>query len=455
MANTQTTIRVIRFEGVSTLTCCQVFQNSEQIESLLPIISEKRVKIQDESIYRIVAFSGSTHFSVSFKSNLLDEDGMFWLPLVQDSDDFIESHVENADEPRVLILVHKKIVEENKSHLVTEESAYDYDFMPEIKLDYSESTYNAGDCIDILSGNQRFEEGLRAGSIEGISKEEMGFAGDFGQENFGRERFQKYSSFENENIENFEPFQDSPLILLKSIETHDDQLQNPEINHSKMLEMSINYQSSLNTHKKFAESILQEVEKKNSQLTQALNDISSLKTQKYKLEIENNYLKGMNNGFIGAQIDELVNELGACKKRIWELEQGTESNENKHGTRSKLEGIIKAECEKLNAGLVVKDEEEVFSVYGKKYNLLLKDGKLVCRLGSVYKDFHQVLLSHKSENKSIVQKTSKSPFRKNLCELNSSIDTPRSLSRPIDPALGKLKKQNVLKRGVNNTKKVV
>lgn len=454
MSNTQTTIRVIRFEGVSTLTCCQVFQDNEQIESLLPIISEKRVKVQDNSIYRIVAFSGLTHFSVSFKSNLLDEDGMFWLPLVQDNDDFIENHVENAEEPRVLILVHKKTVEENKSQLVTEESVYEYEFMPEIKLDYSEGAYNAAECVGILSASQRGDGGIRPAGFEAGCREDMGFTGEFGKENFER-RIQNYSSIGD--IENFEPFQDTPLILLKSIENHDDQFQNPEINHSQMLEMSINYQSSLNTHKKFAESILQEIEKKNSQLTEALNDISSLKSQKYRLEIENNYLKGMNNGFIGAQIDELVNELGACKKRIWELEQETESKENKHttGTGSKLEGIIKAECEKFNAGVVVKDEEEVFSVYGKKYNLLLKDGKLVCRLGSIYKDFHQVLLMHKSENKPAVQKTSKSPFRKNLCELNSSIDTPRSVNRPIDPALGKLKKQNVIKRGVSSIKKVV
>lgn len=453
MAKTQISIRVIRFEGVSTMTSCLVFQDSEQLESLLPIISEKRIKVNDKSIYRILAFSGSSHFSVSFSSNLLDEDGMFWLPLFQNQDDFIQFQMEEVDEPRVLILVHKKTVEDGKSQLITEESANDYEFMPEIKLDYSESGSNVRDSISIVSAKDRIEEFNEIGAAEKNLAVGFRYSEGYRQESFDRERIHKYSSIGN--IENLELFQDTPLITLKSVENHEDLAHNSEINHSQMLEMSINYQSSLNTHKRFAESILQEMEEKSSQLTKALTEISLLKLDIQKLEIENNYLKGMNNGFIGAQIDDLVNEIGTCKKKIWELERRSDFKENLDDSERKLELIIKAECEKFNSGVVVKEDEEVFSIYGRKYNILIKNGKLVCRLGSIYKDFRQVLLEHKSESRPVVQNQTKSPFRKNLCEINSSSETPRSMSKSIDPTFGKPKKQIVLKRVPNNNKKLI
>jgi hypothetical protein len=356
-----------------------VLQDTNAIESLLPIISEKRIKIEEASIYQVKAFSGITEYSVSFPSTLLDEDGMFWLPLFQSSNDYIEALLEDVNDPRVLILVHKKSVEEGKSQLVTEESAQDYEFMPEIKLEYSENPYSSQDLCP-----------------------------------------------------------ETPLLLLKSVEASED-FQNP-LTNEKMLEISIHYQETLNTHKSFTEKILQDLEEKNSQLSNALNEISALSAQVRRLESENNYLRAMNNGFITAQITELVSQVELFKTKAKQLET------EKYSNSGQLENLLKAECEKFNIE-PVKDEEEVFLLNGKKFLISLKNGKVVCRVGNIFKDFRQALMENKNENKNAVNNLSKNCFRKNLAELNASVETPRSSSRLNENSFnGKTKKTQGVKR---------
>ena len=377
-------IRVIRFEGLPSITNCEIYQDSNLIEKLLPIVSEKRIKLLPEIKYQVVAESEGRQFSVGFKSLLFEDDGMFWLPLFEGAEDFLKEQPEEVSAPRVLILAHKKLVEEGRSNLVTEESALDYEFMPEIKLDYCENTM-------VINDDQAID------FSETVSVKETS------QLSFEPEEKNSYSSKDQE-------VQNSTL--------------NPDQPPDKLLEISIYYQESLNNHKKFAESILQEIDGKNRELSEAMNEISQLKQQVQKFEVENNYLKTMANGFIGVQINELVSQLQYYKEKVEEIE--------KSQNFSTVEEMVRNECEKMGFEPPIRECEEVFNMGGKKINLFMKGGKVFCRVGNGCKEFRQVVVELSSENKPVVTNTSKSPFRKNLVELNASVDTPRGLNKGTD-----------------------
>lgn len=381
-------IRVIRFEGVPNISSCLVLQSDDSIENLLPIVSEKRIKLLPDIKYQVVAESENGKFSVSFSSALFEDDGMFWLPLFTTNEDFLTIQPEEVSAPRVLILAHKKVVEEGKSNLVTEESALDYEFMPEIKLDYCENT--------IIIHEDKYPDYADSLSIKEHSQ----------------------LSFDTD---------EKPLYTSKDPETHPTI---PEHQSDKLIEISVYYQESLNNHKKLAENMIREIENKNQQLSEAMNEITHLKTQVQKIELENNYLKTMANGFIGIQITELVNQLQFYKEKVKELD-------NSHNF-SPIEEIAKNECTKMGLDPPVKDNEEVFVLNGKKLNLFLKAGKLFCRNGTGCKEFRQVIMELNSENQPVVNNSSKSPFRKNLGEFNSCADTPRGMSKGIGD--GKLRK---------------
>lgn len=377
-------IRVIRFEGVPCISNCEIYQDDMLIEKLLPIVSEKRIKLLPEIKYKVVAESENKQFSVSFKSLLFEDDGMFWLPLFESAEDFLSEQPEEVNSPRVLILAHKKLVEEGKSNLVTEESALDYEFMPEIKLDYCENTMiiNDDQCID----------------------------------------FSETVSVKESSQLSFEP-EEKILFLSKDQETQNSAL-NPDQSSDKLLEISIYYQESLNNHKKFTENILQEIDNKNRELSEAMNEISELKQQVHKFEVENNYLKTMSNGFIGVQINELVSQLQFYKEKVKEIE--------KSQNFSPVEEMVRNECEKMGFEPPIRECEEVYVMSGKKINLFVKGGKLYCRTGNGCKEFRQMVMELNSENKPVVSNMSKSPFRKNLGELNASVDTPRGLCKGLD-----------------------
>lgn len=380
-------IRVIRFEGVPNISSCEVLQNGNTVENLLPIVSEKRIKLLPDIKYQVVANSENGKFSVSFLSGLFEDDGMFWLPLFINKEDFLSVQPDEVSAPRVLILAHKKVVEEGKSNLVTEESALDYEFMPEIKLDYCENT--------IIIHEDKFPDYSESLSIKEHSQ----------------------LSFEtDEKILNTSKDPESyPTI--------------PEHQSDKLIEISIYYQESLNNHKRLAENMIREIEDKNQQLADAMTEITNLKTQVQKIEIENNYLKTMANGFIGVQITELASQLQYYKDKVKEVHDS-------HNFSS-IEEIVKSECARMGLEPPVKDNEEVFVLGGKKINLFLKAGKLFCRTGNACKEFRQVVMELNSENRPVVSNCSKSPFRKNLGEFNSCVETPRGLSKGFDNGKGR------------------
>ena len=60
----------------------------------------------------------------------------------------------------------------------------------------------------------------------------------------------------------------------------------------------------------------------------------------------------------------------------------------------------------------------------------------MCRTGASYKELHIVLDENNTENKPIVRNLpSKSPYRKHLTDLNTSMDTPKFICKTQETLL--------------------
>ncbi|OMJ73249.1 hypothetical protein SteCoe_28090 [Stentor coeruleus] len=388
-------VRVIRFEGIETFTNCEVLLNENTLETLFPILSDKSFIVNSNGKYQILLSQGEEKYSVSFSIHLFEDDGMVWLPMFYKSYDYLLEQPEEVYEPRVLLLVHKREMEEIYSAIVTEESGMDQDLMPEIKLNYEENTMIIYEDKDEPSFNESSK--LDCNHTE-------------------------------EHIETSKGPIDTEICTQINDKTED-----------KLLEISISFQESLTKQKQYTDKILEEVEEKNKELSLALSQILGLKAQITRFEIENSYLKSLNNGLIGTQISELLVELETYKKKIEELEnKRSESRTSVIKERSEelIERALRAECEKMNISILNKEPEEVYTINGKKFNILLRNGKLQCRVGNIYKDLRTCIEDPNSEAKQIVHNNyPKSPLRKNLAELNSSIETPRTTSKLGENAL--------------------
>lgn len=382
-------VRLIRFEGIETFSNCEILLNDNKIDTLFPILSDKSFIINSNGKYQILLSQGEEKYSVSFSIHLFEDDGMVWLPMFYKSYDYLLEQPEEVYEPRVLLLVHKRQMEEIYSAIVTEESGMDQDLMPEIKLNYEENTM-----------------------IIYEDKDEPSFNGSCKLD----------CSRTEEHIETSKGPIDTEFCTQINDKTED-----------KLLEISISFQESLAKQKHFTDKILEEVEEKNKELSLALSQILGLKTQLTRFEIENSYLKSLNNGLIGTQISDLLSELETYKKKLEDSEEKRSESHTpvtKEKPEETIERLLRAECEKMNIQLLNKEPEEVYTINGKKLNILLRNGKIQCRIGNTYKDLKACIDDSSSETKQIVHNNySKSPLRKNLAELNSSIETPRTVSK--------------------------
>ena len=109
----------------------------------------------------------------------------------------------------------------------------------------------------------------------------------------------------------------------------------------------------------------------------------------------------------------------------------------------------------MNIKPLVKDLEEVYVFGNKKLNISLKNGKLVCRIGNSYKDFKQYIDEINNEGRNNVYSFSaRSPFRKNLGEFNSNIETPKN-SLKLSDTVGSAKSNSVRKISRTQKAKVV
>ena len=100
---------------------------------------------------------------------------------------------------------------------------------------------------------------------------------------------------------------------------------------------------------------------------------------------------------------------------------------------TKIDGIVRSQCQMMKIQPLTRDTEEVYVYGNKKINLLLKNGKLMCRTGGGLKEFAKFIEEITPENNQVVYNVQqKSPFRKYLGDINSSTETPKHLSRFSD-----------------------
>ena len=69
-------IRLIRFEGLSKFSSCEVLYNDSVIDTIFPSSSEKSFSVNSNGKYQIFVKSEENRFSVSFESRLFEDDGM-------------------------------------------------------------------------------------------------------------------------------------------------------------------------------------------------------------------------------------------------------------------------------------------------------------------------------------------------------------------------------------------
>jgi hypothetical protein len=373
-------IRVIRFEGTKCFNSFEVFLNQIPLETSCSESAEKSFTVNTNGIYKISLKSEC--LSISFRISLFEDDGMIWLPLSNDPEDFISAQPEEVPEPRVLLLVHKKQIEEALSSIITEESDTEKEYMPEIKLNYFDNTM-------II-----YEDNYEASYCHDQSPD-----------------FYEPNTTENKK------------------DTNKSSFSNPQIH-----DFNADSQENLNIQKEFNQNILEEIAQKDSDIACALHNIEVLKTELHKLEAENSHLKSLVPLHPGVKIADLVSEINLYKKKIEDLENSNYGlNAAKPGNfnTENLYEAIKNQCKILNIPVLVKDNEGVYVYSNKKINMSLKKGKVMCRIGNISKEFKQYLDENSSENKSIAYNyVSKSPFRKNLGEFNSCSDTPKQASKP-------------------------
>ena len=151
-------IRLIRVQGIENFSSCKAFLNNNQIVTLYPSNSGKSFVVKSNGIYKILVDALSINYSVSFSSCLFEDDGMLWLPLFSNMEDFIKVIPEEVPAPKILVLVqHKKIEDVCDS----DESLNDHKFMPEIKFnlyEYSIFSHSADLSESSFEENQQNKE---------------------------------------------------------------------------------------------------------------------------------------------------------------------------------------------------------------------------------------------------------------------------------------------------------
>ena len=392
-------IRVIRVEGLDFIPQCEVLFNDSPMDFVVVSNSspstylERRFAVDSNGQYRIQIKHSTSTFSVSFSKDLFEDDGMLWLPLFLNTADYLDKQPEEVSEPRLLLLVHKKLIEDQCSSLVTEESVVEQDFMPEIKLNYCDNT------MIVYEDN-----------------EEPSFCHTSNYKD-------EISCDDNGAITTRTPEKSNIL---------------GEYSQAKYAEITREFQEHLKIQKDLANKILEEKQQKENELNLACSEILQLRNQLYKIEVENNYLRGLNSQGSGMQVAELVKELALCREKITELQKKNaysvlEPSIAYEKSCTSLDKIIKIQCHQLKIQPLIRGDEEVYLYGSKKLNLLLKNGKLMCRTGGGLQEFKYFIKENSPEIKQVAYNSqSKSPFRKYLGDVNSSSETIKQSSRFSD-----------------------
>ena len=124
-------LKIIRLEGFpcsSTELACYLYYKDALHDQLIPINEEKSLMLSEEDVYRLEIANDNTQEAktISFHMTLFKEDGVRWLPLFSQDQDYINEIPSDVSLPRVLVIFYKKralsMVDEHNSNEDVEET---------------------------------------------------------------------------------------------------------------------------------------------------------------------------------------------------------------------------------------------------------------------------------------------------------------------------------------------
>ncbi|OMJ73400.1 hypothetical protein SteCoe_27908 [Stentor coeruleus] len=121
-------VKVIRLEGFpcsSTELALYLYADDTLHDQLLPITEEKSLYLPYDAVYKLEIINQSTQEvkTVRFKRDLFKNDGVRWLPLFTQSNDYLTELLEDVQMPRILMIFYrKKRLSTIEEHSSTEEA---------------------------------------------------------------------------------------------------------------------------------------------------------------------------------------------------------------------------------------------------------------------------------------------------------------------------------------------
>lgn len=406
--------KVVRVEGIDESNLyTQLTVSNNKSEDLFPYNQDKAFELSANSICRfhIHTLDNTISFSVTFNTLIVEEDGVHWLPLFPSNQpDTIQFFPEEVKTPRILILLHKKllldIIKEGgeRSELG---SACEEDYMPEIKL-----------CSSFFDGSvQEFEEADEVTEkvvvSEGLNVEL--------EENL--RKIEKLLAIEKKAKEN----------LMREMENmkkvFDDELDQARLRESELIEEYRKAEMQGSEYKVLTAQMkneLNSVKSENLKLSSLLqyNEISNnnkLEELRQKLEVyEQNHshtdqiftkLNEMTSRSMPDTsalqekdeiIEKLINEVNTLKRYLMNSTKAAKAVDELEEAIQKFTKGTKLE------GILVRDREQTYIYNNKKVSIILKDGQLLCRVGGIFKPFSDYLQTSFQPDSSLM-KLLKSP----------------------------------------------
>ncbi|OMJ81142.1 hypothetical protein SteCoe_18457 [Stentor coeruleus] len=405
--------KVIRAEGIDLNNLISLIYVTDILaEELTPYNIEKSFELPLKSTCRIVLKSVLTgeSLSVSFNTKIFDEDGVQWLPLYRNQQsDYLESIPDEVISPRVLMLLHKKnsfdiIIEGGEKSEVGSECEDDY--MPEIKLCRSFIENLPISPFDDIDEHQ----GQEATEVNSPPRFSIGIADEINQElRNNLERLMKTLEIEKKSKESIskemENMKNCFLIELSEAKKRENELLD-EFKDAETRFSASKFEMIRLKHE------IKSVQAENTRLQQALHQsemsqISRIEEMSKKLAIyEDNQsetdsiltklseLTGHNFDNHSEKLKEKDEIIKKLNREITELKLKAPMiphMKNTVPTDELDEAVNKYSMKiKLN-GPIVKDKEQIYVYNGKKINLLLKEGQLLCRVGGIFKPFEECI----------------------------------------------------------------
>jgi hypothetical protein len=409
--------KIIRVDGLEQESLiCKVFYNSRKYDDFRPLAQQRSLQLSGGGIFTFSFKSGEIQKSVSLKLSLFFEDGAHWLPLFE-KNTLLDDLPQETAAPRFLI-----VLGQSKALTMIEETL---EKLEESSLNVSESEkMKDSDCQSTFTRD--FLESIESDLLENSFDEDHN---SFFQSN--DEKLSKIWEKEALIERNIESSKDSSFSKSSKVhkyekilsELRNQMLKNEEYEEN-ILKLTQNFNEQVERSHLRETSLIQLVQAKEVQAKQALIEISELRFQCQKLEIENKRLSDVNLGLnnqlnfssvVFAELQSLrVKVQEMQRKTLEELEMKTNESTLNHLQRTPcrsrpgeldlkdsqnssiffddLEDAVRIQTKLMNLPqMLVRDKEQTYLYGNRKISLFLENGELMCRLGVNFHPFQEFM----------------------------------------------------------------